>query len=218
MKKRIKNKKWHVATFLLLALVALISYENMIEKNPEHIIPEAITTEAKIALSHYPELENTRIEFKFKKDIKKSTMQAQPTVGSFIKRKGKRSYNIFISETVKISGDTFYTKDMPKDVLIGWIGHELGHVMDYKNRSNTNLIWFGLKYLLSDNHIAEAERAADTYAVKSGMEQYILITKAFILNQADIDESYIARIKKYYLSPEEIMEVINTRDAELSKS
>ena len=181
-------------------------------------IPESIRDEIQTALSFYPELKETSINFEFKKKIKKSTMQAQPSFGSFFKRKGKRSYNIYISETVNISGEVFYTKNMPKDVLIGWIGHELGHVMDYRNRSNLNLIWFGLKYILSDSHIAEAERAADTYAVKSGMEKYILITKDFILNQANIDKEYIARIKRYYLSPEEIMEIINQRDAELSKS
>ncbi|WP_055435331.1 hypothetical protein [Lacinutrix algicola] len=181
-------------------------------------IPESIKDEIHTALSFYPELKDTSINFEFKKNIKKSTMQAQPSFGSFFKLKGKRSYNIYISETVNISGEVFYTKNMPKDVLIGWIGHELGHVMDYRNRSNLNLIWFGLKYILSDNHIAEAERTADTYAVKSGMEKYILITKDFILNQANIDKKYIARIKRYYLSPEEIMEIINQRDAELSKS
>ncbi|WP_177183519.1 hypothetical protein [Olleya namhaensis] len=185
---------------------------------PQSTIPESIKDEVETALSYYPELKNTAINFEFKKNIKKSTMQAQPTASSFLKRKGKRSYNIFISETVKISGEVYYTKDMPKDVLIGWIGHELGHVMDYKNRSNLNLMWFGIKYLLSDNHIATAERSADTYAVQSGMEDYILKTKDFILSQANIDQSYIARIKKYYLSPEEIMEIINQRDANLSKS
>lgn len=181
-------------------------------------IPNSIKEEVEIALSYYPELKNTKINFEFKKNIKKSTMQAQPSFGSFFKSKGHRSYNIYISETVKISGETYFTKNMPKDVLIGWIGHELGHVMDYRNRSNLNLVWFGLKYLLSDNHIAEAERSADTFAIRSGMEKYILKTKEFILNQANIDEKYIARIKKYYLSPEEIMDIVNKRDLELSKS
>ncbi len=185
---------------------------------PQSTIPESIKEEAEIALSYYPELKDTPINFEFKKKIKKSTMQAQPTMGSLLKKKSKRAYNIFISETVNISGEVLYTKDMPKDVLIGWIGHELGHVMDYRDRSNLNLIWFGAKYLLSDNHIAEAERAADTYAIRSGMEKYILITKDFILSQANIDKAYIARIKKYYLSPEEIMEIINQRDVKLSKS
>ena len=185
---------------------------------PKAIIPKTIINEVETALSYYPELKNTAINFEFKKNIKKSTMQAQPTASSFLKRKGQRSYNIFISETVKISGEVLNTIDMPQEVLIGWIGHELGHVMDYKNRSNLNLMWFGVKYLLSDNHIATAERAADTYAVQSGMEQYILKTKDFILSQANLEQSYIARIKKYYLSPEEIMDIINQRDAKLSES
>jgi len=181
-------------------------------------IPESIKKEILTALSYYPELENTRINFEFKKKIKKSTMQAQPSFGSFFRKKEKRSYNIYMSETVNISGETLYTKNMPSNVLIGWIGHELGHVMDYRNRSNFNLIWFGIKYILSDSHIVEAERSADTFAVQSGMETYILKTKEFILNQANIDKKYIARIKRYYLSPEEIMELVNQRDLELLKS
>ncbi|WP_452228129.1 hypothetical protein [Lacinutrix sp. MEBiC02404] len=199
-----------------LKLILLLLMTNTLYA--QSTIPESIKDEIKTALSYYPDLKNTAINFEFKKNIKKSTMQAQPSFGSVFRKKGKRSYNIYISETVNISGDILYTKDMPKEVIIGWIGHELGHVMDYRNRSNFNLIWFGVKYLLSDNHIAEAERSADTFAVKSGMEKYILITKNFILNQANIDEKYIARINKYYLSPEEIMEIINQRDLESSKS
>lgn len=180
-------------------------------------IPESIENEVKIALSYYPELENTTIHFEFKKEIKKSTMQAQPAFSSFFKRKNKRKYNIFISETVKISGEIYLTKKLPTEVLIGWLGHELGHIMDYRNRSNFNLVWFGIKYLFSKNHIVEAERAADTFAVKSGMENYILKTKDFILNQSNIDEKYMARIKRFYLSPEEIMEIIKQRDLKLAK-
>lgn len=84
--------------------------------------------------------------------------------------------------------------------------------MDYQNRSKSNLIWFGLKYLISERFIVEAERAADTYAVAHGMEKYILATKEFILNHADIAVSYKDRIKKYYLSPEEIMVMVEERD------
>ena len=46
--------------------------------NAQHSIPEEIKEEAVVALSHYPELANTAIEFKFKSKIKKSNMQAQP--------------------------------------------------------------------------------------------------------------------------------------------
>ncbi|WP_282115716.1 hypothetical protein [Cellulophaga baltica] len=212
MKKRIKNKKWQFATFLLLALATLIIYENMIEKNSEHIIPDTIRKEAEFALSHYPELKNTRIEFKFKKNIKKSIMQAQPSFLSLLRPKKRRSYYIFISENFEIEGQKFATKDIPENVMIGWLGHELGHVMDYRNRSSINLIWFGIKYYFIDASIKEAERAADSHAVAKNLDGYILDTKNFILNNTNLSEIYKARIRKYYLSPDEIMILVEERD------
>lgn len=182
--------------------------------NAQHIIPESISKEINKALEFYPDLQDTHIEFRFKKNIKKSTMQARPTFGSFFRTRKNRRYVILISEKFKISDKEFLTKHIPSDILIGWIGHELGHVMDYSNRSKLNLIWFGIKYLLSDSHIVEAERAADTYAIRHNMENYILKTKDFILNNADIHDAYKLRIKKYYLSPEEIMDLIEKRKIE----
>ncbi|MGC1631917.1 MAG: hypothetical protein WA749_07365 [Gelidibacter sp.] len=178
----------------------------------QQIIPDSISKEIHKALSYYPELKNTPIEFRFKENIKKSTMQARPTFGSFFRSRNNRKYVVLISETFKISDKQFLTRHIPSDILIGWIGHELGHVMDYSNRTKLNLIWFGLKYVFSSKHIVEAERAADTYAVEHNLEDYILKTKDFILNNADIHEAYKLRIKKFYLSPEEIMDIIKKRD------
>jgi len=182
----------------------------------QHKIPEDIKTTVNKALAHYPQLKDTKIEFRFKKNIKKSTMQARPTFGSFFKSRKNRHYVILISEKFKIADKEFLTRHIPDAIFIGWIGHELGHIMDYQNRSKLNLIWFGLKYVFSQNHIVEAERAADSFAVAHGMEDYILKTKDFILNNADITQSYKDRIKKYYLSPEEIMELVAHRDAEIN--
>lgn len=193
----------------LLYLILIISTS----MNAQHIIPDSISEEIHTALEYYPELKETQIEFRFKKKIKKSTMQARPTFGSFFRTRKNRKYVVLISETFKISDKKFLTAHIPSDILIGWIGHELGHIVDYSNRSKLNLIWFGMKYVFSDNHIVEAERAADTYAVRHNMEDYILKTKDFILNNADIQEAYKLRIKKYYLSPEEIMDVIQKRDS-----
>ncbi|WP_438976985.1 hypothetical protein [Polaribacter sp.] len=44
------------------------------------------------------------------------------------------------------------------------------------------------------------------------MEKYSLKTKKFILNHADITKKYKERIKRYYLSPEEIIQLIEKRD------
>lgn len=51
-------------------------------------IPETIRSQAQEALSFYPELKEVPIEFRFKKKIKKSTMQAQPKFSSLCKNKG----------------------------------------------------------------------------------------------------------------------------------
>lgn len=176
------------------------------------IIPKILRERVKVALDFYPQLKDVCIEFKVKKNIKKSTMQARPTFDSFFKTRKKRKYLILISKRFKISGKEFSTLDIPDDIFIGWIGHELGHIMDYQHRNRWNLIWFGIRYLFSENHIIEAERAADNFAVQHKMEHYILKTKNFILNHADIPDIYKNRMRRYYLSPEEIMFLVAERD------
>lgn len=178
------------------------------------IIPESIKKEVVEALSFYPELYDTCIEFKFKDNIKKSTMQAQPRFSSFFKPKEKREYIILISRKIQIEGEKFSMEDIPSDVKIGWIGHELGHVMDYRHRTNVGMMIFGIKYLFSSMHIKEVERTADTYAIAHGMGDYILKTKNFILENANLSEKYKRRIRSLYISPEEVMELINEQKVE----
>lgn len=172
------------------------------------IIPEIIKEEALVALSHYPELKNTPVEFKFKDNIKKSTMQAQPTWASFFKSRNDRGYIILISKKIQIEDENFTISDIPSDVIVGWLGHELGHVMDYRERSSFGMLIFGMKYLFSHTHIKEVERAADTFAIDHGMGQYILKTKNFILDNANFSERYKAKLRKLYMSPEEVMHLI----------
>jgi len=201
--------------FIILACITLLHVSvyssSLMKKNSDNlditnkIIPEAILAETMTALSYYPELKDTPIEFRFKKKIKKSFMQAQPKFSGIFKNKKNRSYFIMISEKFNIEDEEFSIAEVPSEVLIGWIGHELGHIMDYQERSGFNLIQFGIGYLTSKNFIKEAERAADTFAVSHGMGDYILATKDFILNHAHLSEVYKNRIRRLYLSPEEIL-------------
>jgi len=172
------------------------------------IIPNSILEEAEKALSFYPELKDTEIEIRFKDNIKKSFMQAQPQFTSLFKKRSNRKYYIKIGKNFVIDGEEIEVTDIPSDVLVGWIGHELGHIIDYKNRSGFNLITFGMSYIISKNFLMDAERAADTYAVNHGMADYILATKDFILGHAGLSEEYRERIKRLYLSPEEILEIV----------
>lgn len=206
--------KKSVFIFILVALLPACHAQqsNMQQKDSlkfsNKIVPDGIWREAYVALSHYPELKDTPIELKFKKNIKKSFMQAQPEFSGLFKNRKNRSYTIFMNEEFKIEDEVFDVTAVPSEVLIGWIGHELGHIMDYRERSALDLIWFGIKYVTSKNYIREAERAADTYAVSHGLGENIIATKDFILNHSKLSDNYKNRIQDLYLSQEEIMVLI----------
>ena len=170
------------------------------------VIPNIIETEVLKALSFYPELQKTHIKFVFKENIKKSVMQAQPDIPAILK--GKRAYNINISALFRLTTTAIPIHQIPKDIMIGWIGHELGHVMDYENRNILEIIRFGLGYVFSTTYLRKAEKVADTYAVNHGLGWYILQTKNFILNHADLSEKYKSKIARLYLSPDDIVEQV----------
>jgi len=202
----------YLAILILYFNISMVSAQNINLDNK--IIPESVKKEALKALSFYPELWDTPIEFKFKDSIRKSTMQAQPHFSSLLRHKEYRKYLIFISHKIQIEGESFTIEDIPSDVIVGWIGHELGHVMDYQNRSNVGLMILGAKYLFSSSSIKKIERTADTYAVAHGMGNYVLKTKNFILDNANLSEKYKDRIRRLYISPEEVMELINESKVE----
>lgn len=191
--------------------------ENIVHQENK-IIPAQIEKEAKKALSYYPELKDIEIEFRYKDEIKKSFMQAQPKFSNLFKGKNSRSYYIFMSRKLNIEGDEFSMDEVPSDVIIGWLGHELGHIMDYREKSALGLMIFGMRYVTSSRYIKEAERAADTYAVNHGMGEYILKTKNFILNNSDLSEAYKKRIARLYLSPEEIVVLVNKLEEDMEDS
>lgn len=183
-------------------------------------IPKIIEESVLIALSHYPELKDTRIDFVFKKDIKKSVMQAQPQFKTLLRSKKKRAYQINISSMFKLTHLATPIHQLPQNIMIGWIGHELGHIMDYKSRSLFSIMRFGTGYFFSERYIQKAERIADTYAVNHGLGFYIIETKRFILDQTDLPEKYKSKIAKLYLSPGDIVEQvrkIEQRKAEKAK-
>lgn len=186
--------------------------ENLNYFSRNKIIPEDIVRAAIKALSFYPELVNIKIEFRFSENIRKSVMQAQPLYLTMYKPRKKRSYLIKISRYFFLKGKKMHLHDLPEDVLVGWLGHELGHIMDYKRRDAWSMILFGIGYITSKSFIMSAERFADTYAVNHGLGDYILATKNFILHQAGMPKEYIHKINKLYLPPEEIIEMIEEKE------
>lgn len=167
------------------------------------VIPDQIRDEILTALSFFPELIDTPIKFVLKDNIKKSVMQAQPRIKSIFNKKSSREYVVKISRYLKLTRDKIDISTLPCEVLVGWIGHELGHVMDYLDRSSLSMINFGLRYVLFKNFVIEVEKAADLYALKHGLGYHIMETKNFVHTHDDIPVEYKTRKKRLYLSPDE---------------
>ena len=179
-------------------------------------IPKVIEKEVLKALSFYPELQSVSINFVFKQNIKKSVMQAQPRIETMFNKKENRGYNINISSLFKLTHTAIPIHQIPADIMIGWIGHELGHIMDYHNRTIFGMIRFGFGYLFSTKYIQQAERVADTFAVMHGLGHYIIQTKNFILNHAELPEKYKQKIARLYLSPDDIVEQVRLLEVQKS--
>jgi hypothetical protein len=171
-------------------------------------IPALIEKNVLKALSFYPELENTTIGFIFKTNIKTSVMQAQPVFMTLLQRRKNRRYRINISEYFKLINTQIPIQQIPDDVMIGWIGHELGHILDYEGRSNAGMVSFGYRYYFHSSFVKHAEMVADSLAVERGMGNYIVATKRFILDHAELPQAYKNKIARLYLSPDVIVEQV----------
>lgn len=171
-------------------------------------IPVVVKAEIIKALSFYPEMKETPIDFVFDPNTSKSIMLSQPVLKSFFRGKKNRTYVVKINPRFVMVHTSMPIQNVPPTILVGWFGHELGHVMDYSQRNNWQMLAFGIEYLSSDRFISQAERNADTYAVNHGLGTYIIATKNFILNNGDLPLAYKERIKRLYLSPQQIMDLV----------
>lgn len=70
------------------------------------------------------------------------------------------------------------------------------------------MVAFGYNYLRSGAYVRGVEEIADTYAVNHGLADYIIATKRFILDHAELPAAYKEKIARLYLSPDDIVEQV----------
>lgn len=181
-------------------------------------IPVEIAEATIEALSYFPELEDVSIDFVYREKIKGAVMQAQPYLFSlFVNGKNSRRYKIKVTRQLEFAEGYYPIEQVPYDALVGWIGHELGHVMDYLNRSSANMMHFGARYFLSNKRVIEAELTADGYAIGCGMGHHILANKNYILNNENFEDDYKDKIKNLYMSPDQILTLQKVLDDKVER-
>ena len=163
-------------------------------------LPEKYELEALVALSYFPELEQSTINFKIKKI--RSTMAARPAGIQFLRGKGKRKYNVILNNSnpeVPLDSASFNAK-------IGIIGHEFAHIVDYENKSTLKLISNAFGYANSKFR-AKFEKDTDRRTISHGLFWQCFDFSSFAFHYHKANPRYLEYKRKYYLSPEEIMKL-----------
>jgi hypothetical protein len=154
----------------------------------------------------YPELRDHSIYLR-KLPMKYSTMRAQPVINWSVFRRRTRHYRVDFSNHLEVT-EHVRVRELPREVVVGWFAHELGHVVDYLHRPWRGMIAFGLGYALWSRYMRKAERRADTIAVNHGFGAEIVATKKYLMDHATLPPHYKKRLRKYYLSADEIEALI----------
>ena len=167
-------------------------------------LPLTYRKAAMIALSYYPELKNTRIIFR-EKNIK-TTMATRPRMDFLFHHKGKRVYCIFFDTKVK-NEDGLLPAEVPFNALIGLIGHELAHVIDYRHKSAIGIVTTGVRYI-GHQYRERLENATDRETISRGLGWQLYDWSEFVLEAPDVSEKYREYKETYYYAPAELKKII----------
>lgn len=161
-----------------------------------------------VALSHYPELKNTSIEFV--QTSLYSTMMAQPHFRSIFKR-GRRHYVIYINNCKECAG--FVPTELSFNQLVGVLGHELGHICYYTGRNGFQILLDAYGYYY-ENYRRDFEAGTDMITVDHGLGWQLWDFTDFITNKATLSPRYEQKKKQYYLTAQAIHdELIHRQNA-----
>ncbi|WP_159522275.1 hypothetical protein [Sunxiuqinia indica] len=163
-------------------------------------LDDSYQNQAQIAMSYYPELKGTEIEF-VRKDLK-TTMASRPTLGSIFKKKGKRKYRIYIDTSVK-GEKGLLLSDVPFNAQIGIIGHELGHIVDYKEKTGMGIVLTGLGYLFHPFR-KKLEHKVDEITVAHGLGHQVREFSEYVLREPRVSEKYKKYKRKIYYKPKQL--------------
>jgi len=158
-----------------------------------------------IALSYYPELEDTKIIFKNSKI--KTTLNARPAILSLFTR-NKRKYIVRINN--KCSDSIVNLKKVSFEAKIGLFGHEFSHFIDYKKKNALQI----LGRLLSYTNLRGKERfekEIDSMTISRGLGRQLYKWAFYVVNESNAKQKYKAFKKQIYLEPDEILGILNNK-------
>lgn len=211
--------KWIKWTFLLMIICLpkikaqeqasyYLNHSDTLNKSiPAELVQVILKT-----LAHYPELDTVAIEFVINDKMHNSFMQAQPIPIGLIRKRKYRKYKIQLMSSLMIGDSIIPTHLLPEDALMGWFGHEIGHIVDYENMDNIEIMIFGLRYLFSKNYVIRTEKRVDLIAIAHGLGKENIAWKEYVLGQPLLPKAYLDKIKQIYMPPSKVEEILKGQE------
>jgi len=160
------------------------------------------------ALSYYPELKNSKIIFKFGSPV--STMVSRPKLKSIFRSGNKREYEVIVRKS-GASKNGLEWNELSFNSLIGWIAHELGHIVHYSHKTSGGILFTGIKYGFP-GYRRRMERFTDNLVIQHDLGYALFEGTDYCINYSNAKPHYKKYMEKYYLSPTEIKERISSKN------
>lgn len=181
------------------------NYRYLISNFAENkILLKDIELASLVALSYFPELKNIEIEFVL--DDIKTTMETRPKINYLLSFNKKRKYVIYVDSIVKLNYGILIDQ-VPFNALIGLIGHELSHIVDYERRGILNLL--SLLFNYSDLEFKKNfEEFIDLQTINKGLAWQLYDWADFAMCKSNASEKYKNFKMALYMDPVEIEKFI----------
>lgn len=161
-----------------------------------------------VVIGVYPNITRGQIIVRYKPI--KTTMNIGPHISFLYLPKSRWKFVLTIN-TGNQNGFSLETAD--PEIVIGFLAHELAHVLDYARRSRINLILLGVQYLLSRQYRRFLERDTDVLTIMHGFGSELLQSYESVLSGEEVSQNYKKNKKEFYLSPTEISKLVKNKIA-----
>ncbi|NVO21678.1 MAG: hypothetical protein HXX13_18405 [Bacteroidetes bacterium] len=178
---------------------SLVGFQSAYGKNKQF---EGLSQDAALtALSFYPELSDTRIHFKYRPIA--WTMNARPAVSNLFHSGEKDNFLVLINNNEGKHKGLSYDS-LSFNIQVGFFAHEFAHILEYKEMNDLKAMRFSVRYMLFPNFKKKVERYTDYLATKHRLANPMFERVESVLNNPYASETYKNRIRRFYLSPDEI--------------
>lgn len=177
------------------------------------IIPLVYETQILIALSYFPELKNTYIEFRLKK--KETPLSSRTRLSGLLQSANKRKYLVTISQETKQYLTPILFKNLHFNGQIGVLGHELSHIADYTNKGFGKMGQIIVIEVFSKKKVDTFEYNTDLACINHGLGYQLLDWSSSVRNSLGRENWRGANNVKAntknerYMNPKTIMQIMS---------